>query len=80
LASTLLSFTSVDHQRGSNSSDCVVVQCDADRPDGLPVLVGQTVGIDGALYHVVGADGLEGPLCKGERMVLWVEAAAREKR
>lgn len=70
-----LRFISIDYQRGDGRSDRVIVLCDADRPAGLPVLVGKTVSIDGAAYQVVGSDGLDRPLRKGEQMVLWVEHA-----
>jgi hypothetical protein len=67
-------LTSIDWQRADGSDDRAVVRCDRYRPAGMAFLIGQTVEIDGALYHVVRAQHphLTGPLRKGEQVVLWV--------
>ena len=79
MAPTVIRFTSINYQRVTDRSDCVIVLCDCDRPLGLPTLVGHRVDIDGEIYRVVGADDLARPLFEGEEIVLWVEAVGVAK-
>jgi hypothetical protein len=70
-----LQFTSIEYHRSKDGSDRAVVLSDCDRPEGFPDLVGRKISIDGRVHFVVGIDNPYQPLRKGQKIVLWVDAA-----
>jgi hypothetical protein len=74
MTTSQLRFTSIDWVRVPGRGNCAVVLCDQDRPQGIAVLIGTTVDIDGALYDVISIEApyLSGPKRKSEQFAAWV--------